>query len=131
MKTIGEGEDRDGEEQKDDETEEKGGRKEGSDEKLEAEEVKKEDDITVGTFGFAEKVAKPSASKAENPTTVTVNEPEKKEDQTKKDEAAKADKNEKLVEVTIEKAIELEESATGTDSSENRPPVSQCLRITE
>ena len=120
MKITEEGENKDGEEQKDDGVEDKEAEKEGSDGKLETKEVNKEDDITVGTFGFVEKVAEPTASNAETPTTVT--ESEKKEDQNKKDEAAKVDKNEKLVEVTIEKAGE--ESATNMGSGENPPPVS-------
>ena len=124
MKTVDEDEDK---EQKDDHgVEKKEAERESSDEKSETKEVNKEDDVTVGTFGFAEKIAEPTASKIETPTTVT--ESEKKEDQSKKEEAAKVEKNEKLVEVTIEKAGE---SATNMGSRENPPPVSQCRIILE
>ena len=75
----------------------------------------------MGTFGFAEKAVTKLASvgaKAKNPT-----ESEKKEDQDKKGKVAKEDENEKLVEVTIEKAGE--ESVTDTGSSGgNSAPVS-------
>ena len=124
MKGIEEGEDKDGEEQKNGGTEEKEGEKEGLDErsdKVEIKEVSKADDITVGTFGFADKAVESTASKAKPPTTVT--ESEKKEDESKKDEGTKGDVNEKLVEVTIENAGE--ESAN-TGSGENPPPVSPC-----
>ena len=97
FKTIDEDEDK---EQKDDHgVEKKEAEKETSDGKSETKEVNKEDDITVGTFGFTEKVADLTASKVETPTTVT--ESEKKEDQSKKEKAAKVDKNEKLVEVVM------------------------------
>ena len=116
MKAIEESEFKDGEEQKDGGVlEDKEAGKEGSDKK---EEVNKEDDITVGTFGFAEKVTE---SKAESPTTVI--ESEKKEDQSKKDETAKKDKNENVVEVTIEKAGE---HTAGMGLGENPAPVSPC-----
>ena len=130
MKTIGEGEDKDGKEQNNDGTKEKEAGKEGSDEKVETKEVNKEDDVTVGTFGFAEnsKAAEPTGSNAENRNTTTVTESEE-DDQNKKDVAAKVDRNEKFVEVTIEKAGE--DCATNTGSGENPAPVSPRRIILE
>ena len=96
----------------------------GSDEKSDKVEVKesKEDDVTVGTFGFAEKPVELASveAKAESPTGS-----EKREDESEKDEATKEGENEQLVEVTIEKAGE--ESAVDTENSGgNSAPVSLC-----
>ena len=120
MKAIEDNEDKSGEEKNDGRAEEKEGDKEGSNGKLDKVEIKelsKEDDITIGTFGFAEKAVESTTSKAENPTTVI-----ELEDQSKKEGSAKEDKNdtEKLIEVTIEKAGQ--ESANGTSSAENPAP---------
>ena len=112
MKAI-EDKDNASEERSDGRAEEKG-EKDDSNGKVEVKEVSKEDEITVGTFGFAEKAVKSSTSKDENPSTVT--ESEKKKDQSKEGESAKEEKNEKLVEVTIEKAGEV-----CTTSSEVNP----------
>ena len=124
MKTTEEGDDKaDGEDKIDDGVAdpEKEEGKVGSDEKSDKVEVKesKEDDVTVGTFGFAEKPIAVEA-KAESPTGS-----EKKEGQSEKGEATKEGENEKLVEVTIEKAGE--ESAVDIGSSGgNSAPVSPC-----
>ena len=124
MKTIEESEGKDSGEQKDDGVEDKEAGKEGTDGKSETKEANKGDDVTVGTFGFAEKVAESTGSKAENPTdTVTKSEAE---GQDKKDEVTKKEKNEKLVEVTIEKAVE--ESTAGTGSGENPTPVREFVQ---
>ena len=124
MKTIEDSEDEDGEEQKDGGVEDKEAGKEdldGKADKGEIKQVSKEDDVTVGTFGFAEKVAESTASTSETPTTLIESE-KNKEDQSKKDKVAKEEKNEKVVEVTIEKAGE--ESATSMGSGEDPAPVS-------
>ena len=128
MKAIEDNEDKASKEKNDGRAEEKEGDKGGSNgesDKVEIKELSKEDDITIGTFGFAEKAVESTTSKAENPTTVI--ELEKKEDQSKKEGSANEDKNdiEKLIEVTIEKAGQ--ESANGTSSGENpAPSVSPC-----
>ena len=129
MKVVENGEGKDnngkgGEKKIDDRVEEKEEGKVGSDDKSDKEETKdsKEGDVTVGTFGFADKVVTELASveaKAERPT-----ESETK-GQSEKGEATNEGENEKLVEVTIEKAGE--ESAVDIGSSGgNSALVSPC-----
>ena len=127
MKTTEDGDDKtDGEDKIDDgmADPEKEEGKVGSDEKSDKVEIKesKEDDVTVGTFGFAEKPVELASveAKAESPTGS-----EKKEGQSEKGEATKEGENQKLVEVTIEKAGE--ESAVDIgNSGGNSAPVSPC-----